>query len=200
VDESSTLSGGAIAQFVFAYGSLVTPPGAALRRRWSADGFVADLLGFQRVWGVAMDNRRDLPGYKYYTDTGGRRPEVFVTFLDVRRSPDAGARVNGLCLPVDDARLAALDRRERNYERIDVSEVVSVDGADGIRVWTYAGSAAGRERLRSGVAAGTAVIDANYLDGVRDGFALLGEPEHRACAGSLDPGGLPVVALRRHEL
>jgi cation transport regulator ChaC len=187
-------------QFVFAYGSLVGPPDLTPGRGWSAHGFVADLLGFRRAWGVAMDNRRDLPGYKYYTDTRGRRPEVFVTFLDVRPSPEPGAAVNGLCLPVDAARLAALDRRERNYERIDVSDRIRVDGRDGARVWTYVGTAAGRERLRSGLAAGTAVIDANYLAGVRDGFLRLGGDEHRACAGSLDPGGLPVVPLRRHEL
>jgi hypothetical protein len=35
---------------------------------------------------------------------------------------------------------------------------------------------------------------------VWDGFARLGRDEHRACAGSLDPGGLPVVPLQRHEL
>ena len=187
-------------QFVFAYGSLVTPPGLAPRRSWSAHGFVADLFGFRRAWGVAMDNRRDLPGYKYYTDARGRRPEVFVTFLDVRPSARADSTVNGLCVPVDDARLAALDQRERNYHRVDVSDHVRVDGAEGVRVWTYVGSPEGRDRLRSGLAAGTAVIDAHYLQAVRDGFARLGADEHRACTSSLAPGALPVVPLRRHEL
>jgi cation transport regulator ChaC len=199
MDESSTLIGGDEAQFVFAYGSLVSPPGARPGRRWSPHGFVADLLGFRRAWGVAMDNRRTLPGYKYYTDTAGRRPEVFVTFLDVRPAVHPAA-VNGVCLPVDGERLAVLDRRERNYERIDVSGRIRVDGAAGMRVWTYVGSAGGRERLRRGLAAGTAVIDANYLAGVRDGFTRLGGDEHQACAQSLDPGALPVVPLRRHPL
>lgn len=185
---------------MFAYGSLVSPPGRIPGRRWSAHGFVADLVGFRRAWGVAMDNRRDLPGYKYYTDARGRRPPVFVAFLDVRPSARAGETVNGLCLPVDDAFLAALDRRERNYDRIDVSDRVRVDGVDGVRVWTYAGSAEGRGRLRSGLAAGTAVIDAHYLQDVANGFARLGEGEHRACARSLDPGALPVIPLQRHEL
>ena len=187
-------------QFVFGYGSLVGPPGRPPNGRGSAGGFIADLLGFRRVWGVAMDNRRDLPGYKYYTDARGRRPEVFVTFLDIRPAPEAGAAVTGLCVPADDAGLAALDRRERNYDRIDVSDRIRVDGTDGVRVWTYVGSAAGRERLRRGMAAGRAVIDANYLDTVRAGLALLGDDQRRTCLGSLDPGDLPVVRLRRHEL
>ncbi len=185
---------------MFGYGSLVTPAGRALGRRRSPHGFLADLVGFRRTWGVAMDNRRDLPGYKYYTDARGRRPEVFVTFLDICRSADPGAAVNGVCVPVDDAGLSVLDGRERNYERIDVSDQITVPGADGIRVWAYAGSAPGRDRLRRARAAGAAVIDATYLQGVHDGFALLGEAEHRACVPSLDPGDLPVVSLRRHDL
>lgn len=185
---------------MFAYGSLVSPPGRTPGRGWSEHGFVADLLGFRRGWGVAMDNRRDLLGYKYYTDARGRRPQVFVAFLDVLPSARADDAVNGLCVPVDDLLLAELDRRERNYDRLDVSERVRVDSADDVRVWTYAGSAEGRERLRHGLAVGAAVIDAHYLQGVADGFARLGEDEHRACAPSLDPGDLPVVPLRRHEL
>src|ERR687894_1532691 len=44
----------AVAQFVFGYGSLAA--GFAGRR--------ARLHGHRRVWGVAMDNRLDIPGYK----------------------------------------------------------------------------------------------------------------------------------------
>src|SRR6201999_666753 len=97
-------------------------------------GFVADLLGLRRIWGVAMDNRRDLPGYKYYTDRQGRRPEVFVAYLDLVADETASAHpapaarsahnVNGVCLAVDDATLEQLDRRERNYERTDISDRV----------------------------------------------------------------------------
>jgi cation transport regulator ChaC len=188
-------------QFVFGYGSLVAPPKAGAARRWHPDGFVADLRGFRRAWGVAMDNRRDLPGYKYYTDPGGARPAVFVCFLDVAPAIGDDARVNGLCVPVGAAELAALDVRERNYERVEVTDAVWVDGerVPG-RVWTYAGRAEARERLRRGVASGTAVIDGGYLRAVRAGFASLGEAEGRACAASLDPGAVPVVELVRHEL
>jgi hypothetical protein len=196
---------GVTPEFVFGYGSLVGGVGGGrfrAGRRWSTDGFVADLRGFRRTWGVAMDNRRDLPGYKYYTDSRGLRPEVFVAFLDVRPVAEAGAAVNGLCLPVDAAGLAALDARERNYRRIDITDQVDLSDARAVRVrvWTYVGSDPGRERLQRGVEAGTAVIDAHYLEGVRDGFAGLGAAEHRACAGSLEPGGLPVVPLERHAL
>jgi hypothetical protein len=188
-------------QFVFGYGSLTARPGPAATRAVKEHGFVADLLGLRRVWGVAMDNRRDLPGYKYYTDTGGRRPEVFVAYLDLvpaRQAPaDPEARVNGLCLPVDDVLLAQLDCRERNYERVDVSDRVTVGGA---RVWAYIGVPAARERLAEGRRTGTAVIDAGYVRTVRAGFSALGDAELAVVEESLEAGDLPVVELTRHEL
>jgi gamma-glutamylcyclotransferase (GGCT)/AIG2-like uncharacterized protein YtfP len=182
-------------EFVFGYGSLAAlADGAVPSRTPRAEGFVSDLHGYRRQWGVAMDNRRDLPGYKHYTDELGRRPAVFVCFLDIDSDPRAS--VNGLCVPVDDARLAALDERERNYERRDVSE--SVDAGGG-RVWAYVGARAARLRMRWAVAAHRAVIDSHYLSTVADGFRALGEGELERCASSLAPGLLPVVALTRHD-
>jgi Gamma-glutamyl cyclotransferase, AIG2-like len=182
-------------EFVFGYGSLAAlADGVVPARTPRAEGFVCDLPGYRRQWGVAMDNRRDLPGYKHYTDELGRRPAVFVCFLDV--TPDPRASVNGLCVPVDDARLAVLDDRERNYERADVSAVVDARGG---RVWAYVGARASRLRMRWAVAAHRAVIDAAYLELVAAGFAALGAGELQRCAPSLAPGLLPVVPLTRHD-
>ncbi len=184
-------------EYVFGYGSLVAGEFIPSRER-HAQGFVADLRGMRRGWGVAMDNRVDLPGYKCYLDRDGGRPAVSVCFLDIDLDDSSGACVNGVCLPVGTAELAALDRRERNYDRIDVSD--RLPGARGARVWTYRGSAEGRARFDDGVRAGTAVIDAGYLAAVRAGFAGLGVAEWETCAPSLDPGGLPVLELMRREL
>jgi hypothetical protein len=187
-----------VREYVFGYGSLVAgefTPSREPRR----EGFIADLLGMRRGWGVAMDNRVDLPGYKCYLDSDGRRPPVSVCFLDIDEDPGGPeqARVNGVCLPVDRSGLRALDRRERNYDRIDVSDRL---GVDGLRVWTYRGSEEGRARFDSAVRAGTAVVHEAYLKAVRAGFRALGEVEWAACAPSLDPAGLPVMVLVRHEL
>jgi hypothetical protein len=184
-------------QFVFGYGSLAARSGPVLRRRFQRHGFIADLPGFARTWGVAMDNRHDLPGYKYYTDEAGRRPAAFVTFLDVRCADAATAAVNGLCLPVGESDLLELDRREHNYERVDVSDRIDAGGA---QVWTFMGNAAGRARLEAGRRLRRAVIDAHYLRAVEAAFWGLGEAEHRLCRPSLEPGGLPVAELTRHEL
>lgn len=167
-------------QYVFGYGSLAG--GAA--------GHAARLEGHRRVWGVAMDNRVTVPGYKlYHLRADGSRPAVFVAFLDV--VAEAGAATDGLLLEVDDDALRALDERERNYERVDVTS--AVPGAPGT-VWTYRGTAAGRERLRRGRRLGRLVVDRAYLQTVRAGFAALGLDGHA------DPGDLAVLDLERVDL
>lgn len=186
---------------MFGYGSLTARPGPVPTRELKEYGFVADVSGLRRVWGVAMDNRNDLPGYKYYTDGDGRRPEVFVAYLDLvpadPASADSRPRVNGVCLAVDDAMLEQLDRRERNYERTDVSHRIEAGGA---QVWAYIGTAAARARLAEGRRTASAVIDAGYVRTVAAGFGVLGTGELATMRGSLDPGDLPVVELARHEL
>jgi cation transport regulator ChaC len=141
-------------QFVFGYGSLpAEKPGVPCRLR-----------DHRRHWGVAMDNREVIPGYKVYLDPGsGERPAVEVAYLCI--TPKPGASVEGVAFEVTDEELAALDRRERNYEREDVTDLV--DGVDG-QVWAYVGSAAGRRRLEHGRRRGTAVISRGYLEKVPD--------------------------------
>lgn len=154
-------------EHVFAYASLTAEPGARPAR----------LRGFRRQWGVAMDNAVDLPGYKFYVEPSGRRPAVCVAFLDIVE--EAGASVPGALVPVDPARLPLLDRRERNYERRDVSDCFEAG-----RVWTYTGRPGGRERLRRALDQGTAVVQRAYLE-------LCGVPESPPC---------PVVDLVRRDL
>lgn len=181
------------AQHVFGYGSLT---------RYGLDAEHAlpravRLREHRRTWNVAMDNTLDLPGYKHYlSDDGSSRPDAFVTFLNVVAA--AGCAVNGVLLTVDDERLAALDRRERNYERIDVAALLDepVDG----RVWCYCGSAPARERFEIGLARGTALVDARYRDAVRAGFAALGAEALAEFDASTDAPGCPIEPLTRVDL
>src|SRR3954452_14205426 len=101
-----------MAAHVFAYGSLADD--------LAAGAPPAVLLGHRRVWGVAMDNTRTIPGYKLYRRPDGRRPEVCVAFLDLE--PDAEGPDDGGLLEPGDAVLAALDLRERQYHRVEVTE------------------------------------------------------------------------------
>jgi hypothetical protein len=156
---------------VFGYGSLAAAG--------AAGGMPAQLAGHRRVWGVAMDNRVVVPGYKSYVDpVTGERPAVFVAFLDIE--PAAAEVVDGICTPAGDALLAALDARERNYDRQDVTALIADPPG---RVWAYVGSAEGRERLAEGRRTGTAVISRAYLE---------------LCGAQ--PDGLPVRDLVRVDI
>lgn len=170
------------APLVFGYGSLAVA--APLRP--------AVLRGHRRVWGVAMDNTLDIPGYKYFRRSeDGSRPAVFVAFLDI--AEDAAATTGGALIAADDTLLRALDARERNYERVDVTALVH--GAEpGATVWTYHGSAAGRARLQVGVRRGSAVVAVDYVEGVRAALRALGFDDD-AGLGPLAPMGLERVDL-----
>lgn len=160
--------------YVFGYGSLAATPDG---------GYLTRLRGHRRRWGVAMDNRRDLPGYKWYRLAAtGERPAIFVAFLDVVAAH--GETVNGVCRPVGDDELAALDRRERNYDRVDVTALV---GEARGRVWAYTGSAAGRARLDAGLRSASAAVSRAYREQVEAGFRALGDGALDAYHASTDP-------------
>jgi len=154
---------------------------------------------------VAMDNRESIPGYKRYLDPGsGAAPAVCVVFLDV--VPAAGSWLNGAVIEVDDALAPALDRRERNYERVDVGAFADVaagpanvtTGIEGEGpVWAFFGRAAGRARAARAREEGIAVVSRAYLERVRADFASLGEEMLRDFDRTTEPPGLPVVELER---
>jgi hypothetical protein len=180
-------------QFVFGYGSLVPDLGLgddSLAR-------ACRLTDHRRVWDVAMDNSVTLPDYKHYLDArDGSRPDVLVTFLNLRRAP--GHSVNGVLIAVDEARLRTLDRRERNYERREVTS--AIEPPCGGRAWTYFGRSEACLRFADGARTGRAVVDRSYLDGVRAGFAALGTEALSAFDASTDAHGCHVLELLRVEL
>lgn len=174
--------------YVFAYGSLaLLDPSAAEYR----------LEGFVRTWDVAMDNRDDLPGYKFYEDPqGGGRPQVHVAFLNL--TAQEGSAVNGVLLEATPADLQVMDDRERNYQRVTVTEHVRPRARG--EVYAYVGTPQARRRFDRGMAQGTCTVDANYLAAVRDGFAALGpEALDRFDATTHQPP-CAVRPLVRHDL
>jgi Gamma-glutamyl cyclotransferase, AIG2-like len=182
-------AGGLPSDYVFGYGSLASdlvPHGA-----------VARLQGYRRVFGVAADNSEEIAGYKRYRCAGdGSFPDVHVAFLDIVR--DADTAVNGVLAPVAATALADLDRRERNYDRVDVT--AAIESPPEGRVWAYVGSPDGRARLEAGVAAGNAVVQRRYLEHVHSGFRRLGEDEYHRFLATSHLDGLPQFDLQRVDL
>jgi cation transport regulator ChaC len=183
--------------FVFAYGSLVHPDqlrALAAEHGLAGEARLAILEGYRRAWDVAMDNRLDLPGYKFYRDAQtGERPPLRVTFLNIE--PASGAWVNGVVLPVSPRVLDALDRRERNYRRVDVTAhlELSLPGT----VWAYSAREEALARYRRGLEADTAVIARAYLETVEEGFRRWGAQAYRTYLASTPPPPVPLRHLRR---
>jgi dephospho-CoA kinase len=173
---------------VFGYGSLIAGRGVRTR-----------LHGHRRVWGVAMDNTVDLPGYKRYLAPDGTRPALCVAFLDVVQDP--AATVDGLCVPVAAEQLERLDDRERNYDRVDVTAQVTADVPLDGRVWTYRGRAESRARFAAAKRAGRCAIARDYLAAVEAGVrSVLGDAAWDAFSAAAPHDGLPVRDLRRVDI
>lgn len=140
--------------FLLAYGSLVAdlPKRARVRK----------VRGLRREWGVAMDNRVDLPGYKKHERAGtGERHDGHVAFLDLVEDP--GAAFDGSLFEVSEHELADLDLRERNYAQADVtSNVIDAPGP----VVAYIGTEEGRLLFAAGATAGDLVVSEAYVEQV----------------------------------
>jgi hypothetical protein len=101
-------------------------------------------------------------------------------------------------LPVSGSEIESLDLRERNYDRVEVTDriVESVDCA----VWAYVGNVAAAQRYAEGFGQGAAVVDASYYEAVRGRFRSLGNSCFRDFLASTDEPACPVRRLRRVDL
>jgi hypothetical protein len=171
--------------YVFGYASLVALEDAA--------AVPGRLRGYRRRWGVAMNNWEGGEAAKHWLDRdSGERPRIRVAYLDLREQE--GSAVNGLALPVDGDRLAALDAREINYVRIDISAVFepAVQGS----VFTYVGLDAARERCRRGAAEGNIFVSSDYAASVRRAFEQLAPSALAEFDRTTDPLPFPERELR----
>ena len=172
--------------WVLAYGSLL------LRAEGAGGGVEVTLHEHRRRWDVAMENTRDLPGYRYFVDPrSGERPDVAVAFVNVCAAP--GSAMNAVAFAVTPDELPALDARERNYGRAEVGALV--EPALDAPVHVYLGLPEARERYDRAATQGRAVVGRAYHDGVRAGFAALGSEALAAFDRSTDPPEVPLRDL-----
>ena len=187
--------------WVFGYGSLVSPTsfGATLGRelRPGVDFLEAEVDGFGRRWNYGVMHTEGTS----VEEDGSSRTWTIVA-LGVVAS--AGEHVNGVVGWVDDGELARLDRRERHYDRVDVTARTTVHGgtSGGRRgpIVTYVPRPEARRHFESARDAGSAAIERRYWHLVDGAFAALG-PDRRARYHATTPApGLPIVELARRPL
>lgn len=187
--------------FLFGYGSLIDRENLAaflarlkIECRKVAEG---SLRGYRRTWNVAMNNRIDILGYKYYVDPQtGERPPIFVTFINIRESAEDFC--NGVIFEVPESALPEFDQRERNYRRINVSDRFEpkIDGT----VWAYIARDEGIARYEEGVRNNTAVIHRQYISAIENAFRAGGDAAFAAYCDSTDAPEVPIRDLKRIDL
>ncbi len=182
--------------WVFGYGSLVDPDslGRTLGRTVTpgADFVAAELSGWGRRWNY---------GVGHVTGSWQRRDGVVIddgviVALGVVASVDESA--NGIVARVSDIELTALDQRERDYDRVDVTASVSITGAPlepGARIVTYVPRPSAIERYETARDRGRAGIRGTYWGLVDAAFAMWGPAALERYRSSTPPPDVPVVAL-----
>ena len=183
---------------VFGFGSLVEVAALADylgRGRFAAADFQqCRLRDFRRAWNIARDNGDDIPGLDYFVHSAtGARVAGFIVSVNVRPAP--GHWVNGIAFRATADEIAILDRREANYDRIDVTKLIAP--APGERVWVYRGKAVAEARYAQGVATGTAMINSAYHTVVHMAFESHGADFLADYLASTDPPEVPLRPLRR---
>jgi cation transport regulator ChaC len=186
--------------WVFGYGSLVDPAsfGQTLGRtlRPGIDFFQAEVDGFGRRWNYGVMHSTAVG-----PDAAGLTVEYTMIALGVVRS--SGDSVNGVVGWVEEDELIELDRRERHYDRVDVTQAATVVGAehnaDGMQgsIVLYLPRREAIEHYERARDAGTAAIEQRYWDLVDAAFAAFGAESHARYRATTPAPDVPVLPLTR---
>ena len=94
--------------------------------------------------------------------------------------------------------LRQLDERERNYERVDVTNMIRPEPER--RVWTYRGDEDASERYRQGRTSGRTVVSREYYEAVVSSFEELGPAELERFWRSTEQPECPLADLALVDL
>ena len=184
--------------WVFGYGSLVDPADLALYLGYAPirgiDWGPARLIGYERNWVVGMDNIHARTDDKFFVNADGTRFRGVVLSLGI--APMDSMPVNGVVFRTEPRFLPTLDRRERRYDRIDITDSVTTSPAISCpRVYTYVPRTDAVDTASAAIAAGTAVVPRAYHEKVRAAFSNLGAVDVATFDASTRDPDAPVVDL-----
>lgn len=179
--------------WIFGYGSLVSPASVArtIGRTIDdpSDRVVAHLRGFGRRWNYGSLNLRG-----DWTHDGTPVTNGVVISLGLAEAREE--MCNGVIVRVTAEELAALDWRERDYERTDVTDRIDLDRpADvDLPVVTYVPRTSAIERYQAARDAGRAAVRASYWQLVHEAFDELGG-DHLERFGTTPPPDVPIADI-----
>jgi cation transport regulator ChaC len=184
--------------WVFGYGSLVSPAsfGHTLGRplRAGVDLHEAEIAGYGRRWNYGVTSMR---GETAEADGSIR----FWTIVALGIVASADETVNGVIGWVDEGELAALDAREQQYDRVDVTDLATVHGV-AVRgpIVTYVPRPEPRALYETARDRGEAAVERRYWDLVDGAFAGLGADRRERYHATTPAPDVPIVAMRRDSV
>lgn len=196
------------AMYIFGYGSLLSGASAGATLGYELDPehgpFPATLAGWRAGWNAGSDTGSHPE--REFRDEHGRVFDGVVAVLGV--APEPGARCPGAVFAVDPAALPRLDRRERNYVRQDITDLVRwSQKPHGCVVFTYVPRPEALRRLVEASEAGRqVVVRSSYLGLVRAACGQLSNRWGPYAEPGVSPAGLgsiltppfPTLHLTQH--
>lgn len=149
-------------------------------------------MGYGRRWNYGIMHTHGL-----VTPTGDAAGPMTIVALGV--IPSSGESTNGVIGWVETTELVELDRRERHYDRVDITELVDADAVDrgDERVMTYVPRPVAIEHYERARDRGCAAIEQRYWDLVSAAFSALGTVQHERYLETTPPPDVPVLAMDR---
>ena len=147
------------------YGSLLSRSSleGTLGRTYTGPFMQCTVRGWRRTWDAGMPNQ------KFYTEgVKGRIMPRAILYLNVRRDPSTN--INGVIFAINQEELAAYDRRESIYERVDVRSDLDVEIVGG-PIYMYV--CRPRYRIAYSNSPVDAAIRATYLQIIKQGLSEL---------------------------
>jgi len=177
--------------WVFGYGSLVSPASMARtigRTVDAADVTIALLHNYARRWNYGVLHRSG-----NWIDGDTSVTEGVIVALGLAAAERESC--NGVAIRVTADELLQLDWRERNYDRTDVTDQITLERDVNVtQVVTYVPRPDAVNRYEQARDVGRAAVEQRYWDLVHSAFDDLG-PSHRALFDTTLAPDVPVVAI-----
>jgi cation transport regulator ChaC len=160
------------------YGSLLFRPSLerTLGRTYTGPFLACEIRGWRRTWDAALAN------HSFYADSkDGKVVPDEILYLNACKDPMTV--MNGVVFIVNAEELAAYDKRESVYDRVDIGSDINLV-IEGGSVYMYVCRPEHRRKNVNSPA--KAAVRATYLRMVRDGLCQLGEEFRRVYEASTD--------------
>lgn len=179
--------------WVFGYGSLVSPVSMARTIKRVAepgvDFFEAELSGYGRRWNYGVEHIVAT----WTLDDGTAVDDGVIVALGLIAAGDE--KVNGVIASLTDDELAFLDRRERNYDRVDVTGTTTTVASTTDPIYVYVPRSSSIERYETARDAGVAGVRRTYWDLVDAAFAEFSEEQRDRYRSSTPAPDVPIVDI-----